>query len=121
MSKKPNEMTIVEAARALRLPAHAGQAGARELTVRELWDACAEAAHAKNPELNAFLEIFDIDERAIEAAQIRIDTEKDAAPLLCGIPLAIKDNILIGEDCGVPRARCSRIIQRPMTPRLLKS
>ncbi|MEK7144408.1 MAG: Asp-tRNA(Asn)/Glu-tRNA(Gln) amidotransferase subunit GatA [Patescibacteria group bacterium] len=95
MSKKPNEMTIVEAARALRLPAHAGQAGARELTVRELWDACAEAAHAKNPELNAFLEIFDIDERAIEAAQIRIDTEKDAAPLLCGIPLAIKDNILI--------------------------
>lgn len=79
-------MTIEEAARALR---------ARELLVRELWDACSAAAHARNPELNAFLEIFDADERAIEAAQIRIDTEKDAAPLLCGIPLGIKDNILI--------------------------
>jgi aspartyl-tRNA(Asn)/glutamyl-tRNA(Gln) amidotransferase subunit A len=86
MNKRPNELTIEEAARALR---------ARELTVRELWDACAIVAHARNPELNAFLEIFDADERAIEAAQIRIDTEKDAAPLLAGIPLAIKDNILI--------------------------
>lgn len=84
--KKPNEMTIEEAAHALR---------AREILVRELWDACLESAHAKNPELNAFLEIFDADERAIEAAQIRIDTEKESAPLLCGIPLAIKDNILI--------------------------
>jgi aspartyl-tRNA(Asn)/glutamyl-tRNA(Gln) amidotransferase subunit A len=84
--KKPNEMTIVEAAHALRT---------REISVRELWDACAATAHAKNPELNAFLEIFERDERAVDAAQIRIDTEKDSAPLLCGIPLAIKDNILI--------------------------
>ena len=86
MTKKPNELTIVEAAAALR---------ARSLTVRELWDACYAAAQEKNPELNAFLEIFPADELAIEAAQIRIDTEKAAAPLLCGIPLAIKDNILI--------------------------
>jgi len=86
MNKRPNEYSIVEAARALR---------AREITVRELWDACLESARAKNPELHAFLEIFDADERAIEAAQIRIDTEKESAPLLCGIPIAIKDNILI--------------------------
>ncbi len=77
-------MTIVEAARALR---------ARELAVRELWDACAAAAHAKNPELNAFLEIFDADDASINSAQARID-ENDPS-LLCGIPLAIKDNILI--------------------------
>ncbi|MBU6491043.1 Asp-tRNA(Asn)/Glu-tRNA(Gln) amidotransferase subunit GatA, partial [Patescibacteria group bacterium] len=83
---KPNEMTIALAARALR---------ARELTVRELWDACASAAHGKNPELNAFLEIFDADEAAIAAAQKRIDAEGDKAPLLCGIPLAVKNNILI--------------------------
>lgn len=82
--KKPNEMTIVEAARALR---------ARELSVRELWDACAEAAHAKNPELHAFLEIFDADDAAIESAQKRIDANDTS--LLCGVPLAIKDNILI--------------------------
>lgn len=84
--KRPNEMTIEEAARALR---------AQDFSVRELWDACAKAAHAKNPELNAYLEIFDRDDRAIAAAQVRIETEGDAAPLLCGIPLAIKDNILI--------------------------
>lgn len=83
---KPNEMTIALAARALR---------ARECTVRELWDACVEAAHEKNPELNAYLEIFEADEEAIAAAQKRIDTESEKAPLLCGIPLAIKDNILI--------------------------
>ncbi len=81
---KLNEMTIVEAARALR---------ARELTVRELWDACAEAAEAKNPELNAYLEIFNADETAINSAQKRIDANDSS--LLCGIPLAIKDNILI--------------------------
>ncbi len=84
--KKPNELTIVEAARALR---------AREVTVRELWNACAAAAHARNPELNAYLEIFDADNDAINVAQKMIDEQGDAAPMLCGIPLAIKDNILI--------------------------
>lgn len=86
MTKKPSEMTIVEAAKALR---------AKEISVRELWDACAGAAKAKNPELNIYLEIFDADEAAIAVAQKRIDEEGDAAPALCGIPLAIKDNILI--------------------------
>ncbi len=87
--KKANEMPIVEAARALRLPA---QAGAR-ITVRELWDACVEASRAKNTELNAYLEIFDADETAINSAQKRIDGGDKS--LLCGIPLAVKDNILI--------------------------
>ncbi len=86
MTKKPNELGIIEAARALR---------ARECTVRELWDACVTAAKEKNLELNAYLEIFEADDAAIAAAQERIDREGDAAPLLSGIPLAIKDNILI--------------------------
>lgn len=84
--KQSNEMTIVEAARALR---------AREFTVSELWDACFKEANAKNPELNAFLEIFDAEPADIESAQQRINREGDTAPLLCGIPLAMKDNILI--------------------------
>jgi len=84
MNKALNELTIVEAARGLR---------AKEFTVRELWDACHAAAVARNPELNAYLEIFDADDAAIDAAQKRIDA-KDTS-LLCGIPLAIKDNILI--------------------------
>ena len=84
MNKKPNELTIVEAAAALR---------AAEFSVRELWDACAGEARARNPELHAFLEIFDADDAAIDAAQKRIDANDFS--LLCGIPLAIKDNILI--------------------------
>lgn len=81
---KPNEMNIIEAARALR---------ARELTVRALWDACTAAVKEKNPELNAYLEVFEADDAAIADAQKRID-EGDTS-VLCGIPLAIKDNILI--------------------------
>lgn len=86
MTKALNELSILEAARTLR---------AGECTVRELWDACAAAAQARNGELNAYLELFAADEDAIGAAQARIDAEGQDAPLLCGIPLAIKDNILI--------------------------
>jgi len=86
MTKLLNELSIVEAARGLR---------AKEFSVRELWDACANAAKEKNPALNAYLELFDAGEEAIAAAQTRIDTEGEQAPLLCGIPIAMKDNILI--------------------------
>ena len=86
MERTLNELSITEAAKGLR---------AKEFTVRELWDACATAAEARNAELNAYLELFEADDAAIAAAQERIDSEGEAAPLLCGIPLAIKDNILI--------------------------
>ncbi len=86
MTKLRNELTITEAARMLR---------AGECTVRELWDACALAASERNEELNAYLELFSADDDAIARAQKRIDEEGGQAPLLCGIPLAIKDNILI--------------------------
>lgn len=86
--KKLNEMTIVEAARALR-----AESASERISVRELWDVCMEAARARNGELNAYLELFDADDAAIEAAQKRID-EGDSS-LLVGIPLAVKDNILI--------------------------
>jgi len=86
MTKPLNELTIIEAARGLR---------AKDFSVRDLWDACATAAKERNPELNAFLELFDADEEAIKEAQARIDIEGSDAPLLCGIPIAMKDNILI--------------------------
>jgi len=86
MTKPLNELSITEAARALR---------AHEFSVRELWDAVVSAAKSRNEELNAYLEIFDADDAAIDAAQARIDEEGGAASMLCGIPLAIKDNILI--------------------------
>lgn len=86
MTKALQELTITEAAQMLRLG---------ECTVRELWDACVHAAKEKNVELNAYLELFDADEVAIASAQARITKEGKNAPLLCGIPLAMKDNILI--------------------------
>lgn len=99
MTKALNELTITEAARMLR---------AKECTVRELWDACHSEALKRNPELNAYLEIFDVDENAVVSAQKRIDEEKESAPLLCGIPLAIKDNILIE---GHIASAASRILE----------
>ncbi len=108
MTKQPNELTITEAARALR---------AREFSVQELFDACQTTAKEKNPELNAYLEFFEIDGkdssessvyRQIEAAQKRIDSEGENAPVLCGIPLAMKDNILID---GRIASAASRILK----------
>ena len=86
MTKPLNELTIVEAAKGLR---------AKSFSVQELWDACSAEALRLNPELNAYLELFPADTAAIAAAQARIDTEGESACLLCGIPLAMKDNILI--------------------------
>ncbi|MBA3788892.1 Asp-tRNA(Asn)/Glu-tRNA(Gln) amidotransferase subunit GatA [Patescibacteria group bacterium] len=87
-AKRPNELSITEAASVLR----SGQ-----FSVRELFDACFATAEARNSELNAYREFF-IDaetDAAIDAAQKRLDTEGEKAPMLCGVPLAIKDNILI--------------------------
>lgn len=81
-----SELTIASAAAGLR---------AKEFSVRELWDAIHARAIERNGEINAYLELFEADESAIKDAQARIDTEGDKAPQLCGIPLAIKDNILI--------------------------
>jgi aspartyl-tRNA(Asn)/glutamyl-tRNA(Gln) amidotransferase subunit A len=92
MTKALNELSITEAAHALR---------ARECTVRELFDTCIVAAKEKNPGLNAYLELFDDEETSISilAAQKSIDADIEngatEASQLCGIPLAIKDNILI--------------------------
>ncbi|HEX8591127.1 MAG TPA: Asp-tRNA(Asn)/Glu-tRNA(Gln) amidotransferase subunit GatA [Candidatus Paceibacterota bacterium] len=104
MTKPLNELSIVEAARGLR---------AKEFSVRELWDACVDVAKAKNPELNAYLEVFDADETAIKAAQQRINNDGEAAPLLCGIPLAIKDNILVE---GKIASAGSRILENYRSP-----
>jgi aspartyl-tRNA(Asn)/glutamyl-tRNA(Gln) amidotransferase subunit A len=78
-------LTIKEAAAAMR----AGEFSARELTQAYL-DAIAE----RNPTLNAYLEVFD---DCLEQAD-KIDAKRQAGEKLgelAGIPMAIKDNILI--------------------------
>lgn len=81
---KLNELTIVEAAKKL-------QAG--EITAVELARACLDEIAARDGSIHAFLEVFDdVEEQSKKADERRAAGETH--PLL-GIPLAIKDNILI--------------------------
>lgn len=82
-----NELTITEAAAKL---------AAKECSAVELADACVSAAKEKNPGLNAYLELFeDVKEQAEAADARRAGAERGEAHPLLGIPLAMKDNILI--------------------------
>lgn len=64
-----------------------------ELTSVELVSACLENIKEKNKELNIFLEIFD---DALDQAKKADDMIKNGiSTALTGIPIAIKDNILI--------------------------
>jgi aspartyl-tRNA(Asn)/glutamyl-tRNA(Gln) amidotransferase subunit A len=81
-----NELSIAEAAQKL---------AAGEITSVELTRACLDEIHKRNGSLNAYLEVFDDALEQAKAAGARRQIEgKNASPLL-GIPLAIKDNILI--------------------------
>ncbi|MBP9803063.1 MAG: Asp-tRNA(Asn)/Glu-tRNA(Gln) amidotransferase subunit GatA [Candidatus Pacebacteria bacterium] len=62
-------------------------------TVRELVDAYLEVIKEKNGDLNAYLEIFDDLDNQIKTAEEKFKNKN--ATLLTGIPIAIKDNILI--------------------------
>ncbi|TSC69048.1 MAG: aspartyl-tRNA(Asn)/glutamyl-tRNA (Gln) amidotransferase subunit A [Parcubacteria group bacterium Gr01-1014_66] len=83
-----NTLTITEAAKAL---------AAKEFSARELLDSCLDAIAKEDPAIGAYLEIFS-DARAhadaVDQARIR---NQNPLPTLAGIPLAIKDNILIEE------------------------
>ncbi|MES2203090.1 MAG: Asp-tRNA(Asn)/Glu-tRNA(Gln) amidotransferase subunit GatA [Patescibacteria group bacterium] len=79
-----NELTITEASKKL---------AAGEVTSVELTEACLAEIEKRNPSLNAYLEVFsDAMDQAKKADERRAAGESH--PLL-GIPLAIKDNILI--------------------------
>lgn len=79
-----NKFSITEAAKKL-------QAG--ETTAVDLARACLSTIEAKNKSLNAYLEVFEDVEKQAEAADAR-RAKGENHPLL-GIPLALKDNILI--------------------------
>ncbi|KKU06020.1 MAG: Glutamyl-tRNA(Gln) amidotransferase subunit A [Parcubacteria group bacterium GW2011_GWA2_45_30] len=92
---KLNELTITEAAEGIRK---------KNFTVTELVLDCLRAIKEKNSELHAYLEVFDdaLDEakKADEILGAANHEERIKLPPLFGIPLAIKDNILIeGKRC----------------------
>lgn len=64
----------------------------KEISVKELVSAYLENAKKQNDDIHAFLEFFITDE-TVTRAQTMIDSGK--AHLLCGIPYAVKDNILV--------------------------
>lgn len=77
-----------------------------DFSVQELVEAYKKEAEKRNPEINAYLEFFDdIDEQA-QRAQKMIEDGK--AGSLTGIPLAVKDNILIE---GKTASAASKILE----------
>jgi aspartyl-tRNA(Asn)/glutamyl-tRNA(Gln) amidotransferase subunit A len=64
----------------------------KKISVRELVTQYTERAKEKNKKLNAFLEFFDVDEQILRAEE---KFENGTDTLLTGIPVALKDNILI--------------------------
>lgn len=65
-----------------------------DITVSQLVEGHRTAIENKNNSINAYLEVYDDLDEQIQNAQEKIDTQKDASPILTGIPIALKDNIL---------------------------
>lgn len=66
---------------------------AGEYSVKDLVEAYIAVIDEKNPDINAYLEVFsDLDEQIRNAQKMIDDGSSD---LLTGIPVAVKDNILI--------------------------
>lgn len=84
-----NELTIEEASAGIRK---------RSFTVSNLVDDCLVAIREKNSDLKAYLDVFEhAQNHAKEADQTlaeRLDRNENIPPLF-GIPIAIKDNILL--------------------------
>ncbi|MBI4121228.1 MAG: Asp-tRNA(Asn)/Glu-tRNA(Gln) amidotransferase subunit GatA [Parcubacteria group bacterium] len=68
-------------------------------TARDLTEAYLKKIEEKNADINAYLEVFDDAESQAEEADKIIKKKGAESPQLCGIPLVIKDNILIKGRC----------------------
>lgn len=78
-----------------------------EFKAQDLVQAYMDKINSKNPELNAYLEVFGDAVAKAEAIDDKI-SRKEEISVLAGIPLAIKDNILIkGRVCS----SASKILQ----------
>lgn len=86
-----NKLSITEAARGLR---------AKSFSSEELTCACLDAIRERDTDIHAFLSVFEQSRAAAKQADALLQKNLAGAPPLIGIPLAIKDNILVsGEHC----------------------
>ncbi|TAJ13616.1 Asp-tRNA(Asn)/Glu-tRNA(Gln) amidotransferase subunit GatA [Patescibacteria group bacterium] len=67
----------------------------RTFSAREVTEAHMKKITELNPSLNVFLEVFDDALAEADRADQTLSNEGDTAPLLTGIPVALKDNILV--------------------------
>ena len=87
MKNELAELSITEAGKKL---------ADKEISAVELAEACLANIEKKNPSLNAYLEVFGDVKKQAEAADIRrAGAERNEVHPLLGIPLGVKDNILI--------------------------
>jgi len=86
-----------------------------DFTARELAQAYLDEIKKKNPEINAYLEIYDDVLKQADEAQkyVGLPAGRQGKISLAGIPLAIKDNILIK---GKRAQSASKILDGYVTP-----
>src|SRR6266481_5326562 len=103
MASELNKLTIAEASAMLRK---------REISALELTRDCLERIAAAEPKLNAFITVCE-KEATAQARQADTRLATNDAPLLCGIPLGIKD---IYATTGVRTTCASRILENFVPP-----
>lgn len=82
------------------------------LTPLAFYESMYETAKKENADINAYIELFDAREEAKQATE-RYEKEGEHAPALLGIPLAIKNNILIK---GKRTTAASRMLKDYLAP-----
>ena len=94
-----NQLTITTASEGIRK---------NKFSVTELVSACMEEIKKRDPELHAYLSVFeDAKEEAAKADEMLTASGENLPPLF-GIPLALKDNILLS---GKPSTAGSKILE----------
>lgn len=68
---------------------------AKEISVKDLVFAYLDNAKSKNADIHAFLEFFEGSELETKIADAQNMIDSGNAHLLCGIPFAVKDNLLV--------------------------
>lgn len=99
-----NELTITQASASLKK---------KEFSVTELVASCIAAIEEKDPEVHAYLDIFDDALAHAKRADTMLHDSHEPLGPLFGIPLAIKDNILIK---GKRATAGSKILEHYVAP-----
>jgi aspartyl-tRNA(Asn)/glutamyl-tRNA(Gln) amidotransferase subunit A len=81
-----NELTIEQAAQGLRQ---------KKFSAAELTESCLAAIRQKDGDLHAYLDVFEGDALLQARQRDGMIHESVTLPFLCGIPVAVKDNILV--------------------------